>query len=89
MKQKKGFKLRNICGENIIMAQGAENIDFNRIISLNESAAYLWEKVEGEDFDADKLARLLTEEYDVEEATAKEDARQLIEDWLEIGIISE
>ena len=40
MKTKKGFNLRTICGENIIVAEGVENIDFSRIISMNESAAF-------------------------------------------------
>ena len=43
MKAKKGFKLRDVCGEKIIVAEGKENIDFSNIISMNESAAYLWE----------------------------------------------
>ena len=47
MKTKKGFRLRIICGENVVVAEGIENIDFSKIISMNESAAYLWQKVEG------------------------------------------
>ena len=47
MKTKKGFVLRNVCGENIIVAEGKENIDFTKIISMNETAAYLWKNVEG------------------------------------------
>ncbi len=39
MKVKKGFKLRNVCGEYIVVAEGVENIDFSRVISLNDSAA--------------------------------------------------
>ena len=46
MKTKKGFRLRDICGEHIIVAEGIANIDFSRIISMNESSAYLWRKVQ-------------------------------------------
>ena len=46
MKAKPGFNLRNVCGEQIIVAEGKENIDFSNIISMNESAAYLWKKVQ-------------------------------------------
>lgn len=87
MRTKKGFRLRNVCEENVIVADGVENIDFSRIISMNESAAYLWKKVEGTDFDAEKLASLLLEEYEVDEATAHADAKQLIEKWKEAEII--
>ena len=78
MKTKKGFKLRNVCGENVIVADGIENIDFSKIISMNESAAYLWN---------DKLVALLLDEYEVDETTARNDAEQLIKKWLEAGII--
>lgn len=88
MKTKKGFRLRNICGENIIVAEGVENIDFSRIISMNESSAYLWKKVEGQDFTEKDLTDYLTEEYDVGEETAQKDVTTLIAKWLDAGIIS-
>ena len=87
MKTKKGFKLRTICGENVIVAEGIENIDFSRIISMNESAAYLWNKIQGKDFTADSLVDLLLEEYEVNEDTARQDVQQLIIKWQEAGII--
>ena len=87
MKIKKGFRLRNICGENVIVAEGIENIDFSKIISMNESAAYLWQKVGDESFTAEDLARLLCEEYDVDEATAQADAQTVAEQWVNAGIV--
>ena len=87
MKTNKGFQLRKVCGENIIVATGVENIDFSSIIRLNESAAYLWEKVGKNDFTADEMANYLTEEYEVDMATAQKDATELAATWLEAGII--
>ena len=87
MKTKKGFRLRNVCGENIIVADGIENIDFSRIISMNESAAYLWKNIQEKEFDADMLVGLLLDEYDTDEATARTDVEQLIGKWKEAGII--
>lgn len=88
MKTKKGFRLRDICGEHIVVAEGIDNIDFSKIISMNESSAYLWEKVQGEnEFTEDELVKMLLEEYDVDEATAKEDVKKLIEQWTEAQII--
>ena len=75
MKIKKGFELRDICGEKVIIASGIENIDFNKMISLNESAAYLWQQVSDKTFDADLLAQLLEAAYDVDHATATTDAQ--------------
>jgi len=87
MKAKKGFKLRNVCGENVIVADGIENIDFSKIISMNESAAYLWNKIGDSNFDTETLVALLLNEYEVDETTARNDAEQLIKKWLEAGII--
>ncbi len=87
MQTKKGFRLRTVCGENIIVAEGIENIDFSRIINMNESDAYLWHTVQGTEFTADTLVDLILEEYEVDEATARRDIEQLLNDWREAGII--
>ena len=88
MRAKKGFKLRNICGENIIVAEGKENIDFTNIISMNETSAFLWEQIEQKDnFDTETLTELLLDNYDVDKETALNDASELIKQWLEAKII--
>lgn len=86
MRIKDGFELIDICGESVIVAHGKENIDFSKVISLNESAAYLWRAVIGSEFDAPSLARLLTDEYEVDEATALRDAEKVIADWCGAGL---
>ena len=86
MKTKKGFVLRNVCGENIIVAEGKENIDFTKIISMNETAAYLWKNVEGKEFDSDTLMSLLINEYEVDDATANKDAKNIAKQWIKAGI---
>lgn len=87
MKKKKGFNLRSICGEKIIVAEGKENIDFSNIISMNETSAFLWEKVGNFDFTAEMFADMLTAEYDVDRETALADAKEIISLWHKAGII--
>ncbi|MCF2615270.1 PqqD family protein [Leyella stercorea] len=87
MKIKKGFVLKDICGESIIVAEGKENIDFTKIISMNESSAFLWESVMDKEFDAETLKHLLCEEYDVDDATAENDAKALLDSWIEAEIV--
>lgn len=87
MKAKPGFNLREVCGENIIVAEGEENIDFSNIISMNESSAYLWRNIQGKEFDHADLVKLLLEEYDVDEATALADVKNLTDLWVQAGII--
>lgn len=87
MKAKKGFNLREVCGENIIVAEGEENIDFSNIISMNETSAYLWKNIQGKDFSCEDLVKLLTAEYEVDEATALSDVKGLVDLWQQAGII--
>lgn len=88
MKAKKGFNLRNICGEQIIVAEGKENIDFSNIISMNETSGYLWEQIQGkESFDENDLSGLLVEQYEVDKDTALKDSIELIKTWKQAGII--
>lgn len=89
MKAKTGFHLRNICGENVVMAEGIENIDFSKIISMNESSAFLWQNITGKDFTADDMARLLCDEYEVDMTTALADAKTVAQQWIEAGIVEE
>jgi hypothetical protein len=86
MKTKKGFELRDVCGEHVVVAHGVENIDFSQIISLNESATYLWNSVSGKEFTYEDLTKLLLDEYDVDEKTAEADAKTIADQWLKIGI---
>lgn len=90
MKAKKGFELQNVCGEYIIVPAGIENVDFSRIISLNPTAAFLWEKVSSlEEFTIETLVEALLEEYEVEEAVAREDCLLMAERWKELGLVEE
>lgn len=90
MKAKKGFRLRTICGEKILVGEGMENITFTKIISMNESAAYLWERIaDGQEFTVSDLADMLTEEYEVSRETALADSAEMATKWLEAGIVEE
>lgn len=87
MKKKPGINMRNICGEYIIVAEGNVNIDFTNILSLNESAAYLWQRIGDEHFDIDTLTQWLMEEYEVDIDTARQDVIAMVDKWLELNII--
>lgn len=87
MKIKEGFELRDVCGENVIVATGRKNIDFSKVISLNESASLIWREVVGKDFTTEDLVKVLTDNYEVDEATAKADAETLVSQWQEIGLV--
>lgn len=87
MRTKKGFRLRELGGDYILIGESVELVNFNNIITFNEAAAFLWQKVQGKDFDVNTLTQLLLDEYEVTEDIAREDAQATIDDWKEIGII--
>lgn len=95
MKAKKGFNLREVCGEQIIVAEGKENLDFTNIISMNESSAFLWNSVQGKEFTIEDLADLLVDNYMIDENTpldrerAKRDAQAMLDKWVEANIVEE
>lgn len=88
MKQKEGFVLREVCGEKVIVGEGLAAVDFGKLISLNETAAWLWEKAASlGDFTTKQLADALCEAYDVEKKRALDDVEKLLTTWKESGLI--
>ncbi len=77
MKIKEGFVLRNICGEYIVVAVGKQTLDFKGLIKLNETGAFLWEKLLAE-CTAEELIAAMQAEYDVDAETAKADIEAFI-----------
>lgn len=87
MKIKDGFVLHEVCGEKIILAEGVENINFCKIVSLNETAAFVWEKAQAGDFTEQSLTHALVAEYEVSDEQASKDVSSLLKQWSEMGMI--
>lgn len=78
MKLKDGFVLRRVGGHSIVVPVGAQTVDFNCMITLNETGAFLWQQLLQERT-AEQLTAALLEEYDVEPALAEADVARFIE----------
>jgi hypothetical protein len=87
MKIKEGFTLRTICGEHIVIGEGLAQVNFNKMLSLNGSAAYLWEQLKGKEFTEEDAVKLLTDKYDVTPERALEDVKKLLEEWKNQGVM--
>ena len=85
MKIKEGFVLREMCGEHIVAAEGLQHINFNKLISLNSTAAFLWEAVAEKEFTAEDMAELLVEEYGIDMELALNDSKKLMQSWIDAG----
>lgn len=75
MKIKDGFILRKVAGNNVVVPVGQATLDFNGMISLNETGAFIFEKML-EDISREDLIQAVVDEYgiDVEVATTDVDS---------------
>jgi hypothetical protein len=86
MKIKEGFTLRQICGEWVVVGEGLAQVNFNKMLSLNETAAYLWQEVQGKEFTEQDLTNLLLDKYEVTPEVAAADVNRLVGIWKEQGV---
>ena len=86
MKIKNGFILREMCGEFIVAAEGIEHINFNKLISLNSTAAFIWKELIEKEFTTEEMAQLLVDEYGIDMELAMSDSAKLMEAWKDAGI---
>lgn len=86
MKLREGLVLRPLGAQYIVTGDGLSPVDFSKVVSMNATSAYLWDKLNGKEFTAKDMAGLLTERYDVDAAVALEDAEKLLASWQEAGL---
>ena len=72
MKIKDGFILRKVGKQYVVVATGKASKDFNGMIRLNASAAYVFELLR-EEKSEEELVKILLAEYDVTEEIARTD----------------
>lgn len=70
MKIKEGFVLRNVADATIVVPTGKASLDFNGMITLNETGAFLWRLLESDTTEEAMLAAMLAE-FEVGEETAR------------------
>ena len=87
MKLKDGFLLRNVAGQAVVLPMGG-TVDLNTMITLNETGAFLWERLEKGTDEAALVAALLGE-YDVDEATAAKSVAAFVKKLNNHGFLAE
>ena len=87
MQIKPTYKLREIAGETILIKQGTRDIDFTRIISLNQSAKYLYECFVGKEFTLDDVVNVLETTYAISHERAEKDAKIWVDSMKECQVI--
>jgi len=86
MKIKNNLILREIAGSWIIVPVSEMVVEFNGLMNLNESGAFLW-KMLAEGAEMDDLVSGFLKEYDVDEETARADIKEFIDLLKEKGLL--
>ena len=78
MKIKQGFILREVADSFLVVAVGDAVKQFNGVINLNETGAFLWRLLEKGATEVELKTALLNE-YDVDGETAARDIKAFLE----------
>ena len=87
MRINRNFKIREVAGESIIVNQGKVGTDLTRIISLNSTAKFLYQKMEDREFEVEDAAQALIDEYGIEKELALKDAGKWVESLRGCGVL--
>ena len=86
MKIKEGFLLRQVATHWVVLPVGQASVDFNGMLSLNESGVLLWRTLENGG-DRDAMINALLAEYEVEQEQAGADVDKFIDALSKAGCI--
>ena len=86
MKIRSDFMLRQVAGQYVVIPIGRAVLNFNAAISLNGTAAFLWQLLT-EGAERDTLVKRLTDEYDTDVSTASNDVDAFINTLKEHDIL--
>ena len=86
MKAKKGFILREVLDEYMIMPVGDNIKTYTGTVILNEVSAFVWKKLQ-QQMSFDELVESVTAEYDIDYETASNDLNDLLEHFRSYELI--
>jgi hypothetical protein len=76
-------------GNEYVLVPVTDNIaDMNSVYTLNETGAFIWERIDGK-ISVAEIISAVTQEYDIDRVTAETDVFSFIENMSKYLIISE
>lgn len=88
MRIKKDFTMQKVGGSYIAVAVGETSKTFHGMVRLNETGAFLWQRMSEADVTEEELIAALLDEYDVDRATAARDVTALTKQLKDGGILA-
>ena len=86
MRLKKEFMIREITGQDVIVATGREAMKYNGLLTVSPVGKFLLENYQNAQ-DLSELIRMVLEEFDVDPETAEKDTAGFTNTMLERGFI--
>lgn len=86
MRIKNGFVLREVAGQNMVIATGEASKDFHGMIKLNSTGKEIWQGMQ-EGLCEQEIAKGLQAKYEIDIEKAEQDTREFIEKMLEMGFV--
>lgn len=86
VKQIKDCILRQVAGESILIPTGAAAVGLNGMITLSETAVFVWKLLEREQ-SFDSLLAAVLERYEVEKTVAAAELRQTLGALDSLGLL--
>ena len=88
MKVKDGFVMRDVLGKTMVVPTEEAGRDLHGFIRLNPTGKLIWTSI-AEGKTIEETAKVMTETYEVDEATALADVKNFVEKMKEAGVFEE
>lgn len=86
MKIKENLILKQMGNEFVVVPVGKGVIDFKVMVTLNETGAFLWNKLT-ESKTEDELVECMISEYDIDKETALNDIKEFLKILTDNGLL--
>ena len=88
MKRKESFLLQEVGGEHLLVPLGAQVMDLNGLIILNDTAACVWELL-AQERSLDELSAGVAERFDVAADIARADVETFVDEVVHLGLLEQ
>ena len=78
--------LRDVVGDHVVIARGPAAIEFNGVLILNDSCAFLWNQLQ-DYVSVQEMAESLKAEYSIEMDRSVQDVEQCVSKMLEYELL--
>ncbi len=79
------YKLRKVSDTYVVVRLGGESLDLSKLITVNETGAFIFEKLKN-DISMDELVAAIVAEYDIDEEGARKAAETYVDKLVELGV---